>query len=119
MKVAGSLSLATDRTVRNMRYLHVDVFSSRPYSGNSLAVFPDSAQLSAKQMVRITQEMRHFESVFLARDDASDRSRHARVFDLAGELDFAGHPLIGAACVLHALHGGCPHEPLRTAPRRP
>ncbi|KRD23339.1 MULTISPECIES: PhzF family phenazine biosynthesis protein [unclassified Streptomyces] len=89
-----------------MRYLHVDVFSSRPYSGNSLAVFPDSAQLTAKQMVRITQEMRHFESVFLARDPSSDRSRHARVFDLAGELDFAGHPLIGAACVLHALHGG-------------
>ncbi|WP_340373752.1 PhzF family phenazine biosynthesis protein [Streptomyces sp. SS7] len=89
-----------------MRYLHVDVFSSRPYSGNSLAVFPDSAQLSAEQMARITQEMRHFESVFLARDPTGDRSRHARVFDLAGELDFAGHPLIGAACVLHALHGG-------------
>ncbi|MFI1048915.1 PhzF family phenazine biosynthesis protein [Streptomyces griseoruber] len=29
----------------------------------------------------------------------------ARVFDLAEELDFAGHPVIGAACVLHALHG--------------
>jgi hypothetical protein len=29
----------------------------------------------------------------------------ARVFDLLQELDFAVHPVIGAACVLHALHG--------------
>lgn len=88
-----------------MHYLHVDVFSSQPYSGNSLAVFPDSAGLSGQQMTRITREMRHFESVFLARHPAHERTWGARVFDLAGELDFAGHPLIGAACVLHALHG--------------
>ncbi|MFI1360470.1 PhzF family phenazine biosynthesis protein [Streptomyces sp. NPDC020898] len=89
-----------------MRYLHVDVFSPVPYSGNSLAVFPDSAGLSEDQMARIAQEMRHFESVFLAPDDSTgDRTWRARVFDLAGELDFAGHPLLGAACVLHALHG--------------
>lgn len=89
-----------------MRYLHVDVFSPRTYSGNGLTVFPDSTGLSGKQMARITQEMRHFESVFLARDGSGDHTWRARVFDLAGELDFAGHPLIGAACVLHALHGG-------------
>ncbi|MET9910976.1 PhzF family phenazine biosynthesis protein [Streptomyces sp. NPDC006476] len=88
-----------------MYYLHVDVFSSQPYSGNSLAVFPDSGGLSGEQMTRITREMRHFESVFLAPDPAHKRTWGARVFDLAEELDFAGHPLIGAACVLHALHG--------------
>ncbi|MER6961928.1 PhzF family phenazine biosynthesis protein [Streptomyces sp. NPDC000618] len=88
-----------------MHYLHVDVFSPQPYSGNSLAVFPDSAELGAEQMTRITQEMRHFESVFLAPDRTGRQSWHARVFDLTEELDFAGHPLIGAACVLHALHG--------------
>ncbi|MFF4016338.1 PhzF family phenazine biosynthesis protein [Streptomyces sp. NPDC001843] len=89
-----------------MRYFHVDVFSAQPYSGNSLTVFPDSTDLSGSQMARITQEMRHFESVFLAREGSSDRTWRARVFDVAEELDFAGHPLIGAACVLHALHGG-------------
>ncbi|MER6425364.1 PhzF family phenazine biosynthesis protein [Streptomyces sp. NPDC001137] len=88
-----------------MHYLHVDVFSSQPYSGNSLAVFLDSVGLSGQQMTRITREMRHFESVFLARHPTHERTWGARVFDLAGELDFAGHPLIGAACVLHALHG--------------
>jgi len=108
-----------------MHYVHVDVFSPRPYSGNSLAVFPDSAGLSEGQMTRITQEMRHFESVFLAPDDTDEhasehadehagvRAWRARVFDLTGELDFAGHPLVGAACVLHALHGTADTEAWR------
>ncbi|WP_460070422.1 PhzF family phenazine biosynthesis protein [Streptomyces sp. YKOK-I1] len=89
-----------------MRYHHVDVFTGLPYSGNSLAVFPDRAGLTGDQMQRITQELRHFESVFLAREETMDGPVwEARVFDLAEELDFAGHPVIGAACVLHALHG--------------
>ncbi|WP_432033349.1 PhzF family phenazine biosynthesis protein [Streptomyces antibioticus] len=89
-----------------MRYVHVDVFSSQPYSGNSLAVFPEAAGRTTRQMGSITQELRHFESVFLTkREDDDEQTWQARIFDLAGELDFAGHPLIGAACVLHALHG--------------
>jgi trans-2,3-dihydro-3-hydroxyanthranilate isomerase len=85
-------------------YHHVDVFAPRPYRGNSLAVFPDSAGLTGTQMGRIAKELRHFESIFLAPAD-SDHVYEARVFDLFEELDFAGHPVIGAACVLHALGG--------------
>lgn len=83
-------------------YFHVDVFSTVPFNGNSLAVFPDAGVLDAKQMLAITQEMRHFETVFLF-PDAERNTYHARVFDLFEELDFAGHPLIGAGAVLHAL----------------
>ena len=83
---------------------HVDVFTPHPYSGNSLAVFPDAAGLTGAQMDRITKELRHFESIFLEWD-GSGRACRARVFDLNEELDFAGHPVIGAASVLHALHG--------------
>ncbi|MFI5982330.1 PhzF family phenazine biosynthesis protein [Streptomyces sp. NPDC051555] len=86
-----------------VRYLHVDVFTGRPYTGNSLAVFPEAQGLTAAQMLAITRELRHFESVFLTQDLARPRTHRARIFDLAGELDFAGHPLIGAAAVLHAL----------------
>lgn len=93
-----------------MRYHHVDVFTGRPYGGNSLAVFPDADALSGSQMQAITRELRHFESVFLIRDGATERTRRARVFDLAEELDFAGHPLIGAAAVLHALYGTADRE---------
>lgn len=88
-----------------MHYFHVDVFSPRPFSGNSLTVYPDAAQLSSGQMAAITREMRHFESIFLTGKNAGDGTWGARVFDLVEELDFAGHPVIGAACVLHALHG--------------
>ncbi|WP_405486876.1 PhzF family phenazine biosynthesis protein [Streptomyces sp. NBC_00096] len=93
-----------------MRYHHVDVFTGHPYSGNSLAVFPEADALTGAQMQTITRELRHFESVFLIRDGAAERTRRARVFDLTEELDFAGHPLIGAAAVLHALHGTAEHE---------
>lgn len=86
-------------------YVHVDVFSPRPYSGNSLAVFPDAAGFTASQMGAVTRELRHFESIFL-QADGGEHAWRARVFDLMGELGFAGHPVIGAACVLHASRGG-------------
>ncbi len=85
-----------------LNFVHCDVFSSRPYSGNSLAVFPDQHGLTDPQMLAITQELRHFESIFLNRDG---NRICARVFDLFGELPFAGHPIIGAACVMHKLFG--------------
>ena len=87
-----------------LEYSHVDVFSQRPYGGNSLPVFLDSRGLSTGQMLQITQELRHFEAIFL--ESTADRSTvRARVFDLFGELAFAGHPIIGAAAVLHHAAG--------------
>ena len=90
---------------QGLPYVHVDVFSARPYSGNGLPVFLDGAGLDAWQMLRITQELRHFEAIFLTATGAADRLR-ARIFDLYEELPFAGHPIIGAACALHAAAGG-------------
>jgi trans-2,3-dihydro-3-hydroxyanthranilate isomerase len=84
-----------------LTYHHVDVFAPRPFSGNSLAVFLDAGSLQSGQMFRITQEMRHFESIFLSPTKESS-TFDAKVFDLIEELDFAGHPLLGAAGVLHS-----------------
>jgi PhzF family phenazine biosynthesis protein len=89
----------------SLAFVHVDVFTRTPYSGNSLVVFPDARGLAAPQMLRITQEMRHFESIFLEPTDRQNRVS-ARVFDLFEELPFAGHPVIGAAAVLHRTAGG-------------
>jgi predicted PhzF superfamily epimerase YddE/YHI9 len=69
----------SDRSVADVRYHHVDVFSRLPYSGNSLAVFPEAGGLSQVQMGQITRELRHFESIFLSRDGDVWR---ARVFDM-------------------------------------
>jgi PhzF family phenazine biosynthesis protein len=88
--------------LQTYKFIHCDVFATKPYSGNSLAVFTDSAGLSGDQMQTITQELRHFESIFL---NETDGVISARVFDLFEELPFAGHPIIGAACALHQQLG--------------
>ena len=84
------------------RYYHVDVFTDVAYTGNSLAVFVDPPPLDGGQMLRITQELRHFETIFVT-TLAEPGAVRARVFDLFSELDFAGHPVLGAAGVLHEL----------------
>lgn len=88
-----------------LEYTHVDVFSEHPYRGNSLPVFPDAGGLTAEQMLRITQELRHFEAIFLEPTTQANTVQ-ARVFDLFEELPFAGHPVIGAAATLHQAAGG-------------
>ncbi|TDX08311.1 PhzF family phenazine biosynthesis protein [Kribbella sp. VKM Ac-2566] len=92
--------MSADPTASGLSYHHVDVFSRTAYAGNSLAVFVDPPALAATQLSRITQELRHFESIFITR--TAQAEYNARVFDLEGELDFAGHPVLGAAAVLHA-----------------
>lgn len=89
-------------TSQTFNFIHCDVFATKPYSGNSLAVLTDSEGLSGEQMLTITQELRHFESIFLSETDGQIS---ARVFDLFEELPFAGHPIIGAACSLHLQSG--------------
>lgn len=92
----------------SLEYVHVDVFSDIPYGGNSLAVFPDARGLRPEQMLCITRELRHFEAIFLEPTGHANTVR-ARVFDLFEELPFAGHPVIGAAAVLH--HASANIEP--------
>ena len=97
-----------------LAYWHVDVFSPVPFGGNSLTVFPDAGALSPAQMRDVTREMRHFESIFIvndAPDDSAAARVRVRVFDLVDELDFAGHPVLGAACVLHARLAAGTHTP--------
>lgn len=88
----------------SLKFYHVDVFSHRPYQGNSIPVFTDAPDLDASQLLEITRELRHFEAIFLQPTDVADVFS-ARVFDMFEELDFAGHPLIGSAAALTWLHG--------------
>jgi len=80
-------------------YFHVDVFANGPLTGNGLSVFLDTDGWAASTMLRLTQEMKQFESIFLS--DASSTGTQARVFTVEEELPFAGHPVLGAAAVLH------------------
>jgi trans-2,3-dihydro-3-hydroxyanthranilate isomerase len=88
-----------------MDFEHVDVFADAPFTGNSVTVFLGGGTLATAQMLSITREFRHFESIFV--QPAGDETRwRARVFDLEEELGFAGHPVLGAAAVLHDRFGG-------------
>jgi PhzF family phenazine biosynthesis protein len=73
-----------------LTWLHADVF------------LPEQ-DLCEAAMLALTQEMRQFESIFLS--EVAEGSARARIFTLEEELDFAGHPLLGAAAVLHHRAG--------------
>jgi PhzF family phenazine biosynthesis protein len=62
-----------------------------------------AAGLPAAVMQDVTREVRQFETVFLTEVDLAGRSARLRIFTEDEELDFAGHPVLGAAAVLHAL----------------
>jgi len=83
----------------NPQIYHVDVFATGPLTGNGLTVFLGTEGWSASLMQRLTQEMKQFESIFLSEIGAA--GARARVFTVEEELPFAGHPVLGAAAVLH------------------
>jgi trans-2,3-dihydro-3-hydroxyanthranilate isomerase len=88
-----------------MHFRHVDVFAERPLTGNGLVVFFDAENLSADDMHALTREMRQFEAIFL-----TETAHDARIFSLAGELEFAGHPVLGAAAALHDADAAAPEQ---------
>jgi trans-2,3-dihydro-3-hydroxyanthranilate isomerase len=85
-----------------MKYHHIDVFSDKPFSGNGLTIFINQNSLEKSLMQIITQEMRQFESIFL--NPINSDTFRARIFTMEEELDFAGHPIIGAAAIVHDLY---------------
>jgi PhzF family phenazine biosynthesis protein len=82
-----------------------DVFAERPLAGNCLPVVVHDEPLDDAFMQALTRELRQFETTFLSPTDRAD-TFVTRVFDLQRELPFAGHPLLGAAAILHDRHGG-------------
>jgi trans-2,3-dihydro-3-hydroxyanthranilate isomerase len=87
-------------TLPRLEFRHVDVFSKELLSGNGLIVFASEHEVRPGMMQALTREMRQFESIFL-KSTADPNVVKARVFTMEEELDFAGHPLLGAAAVLH------------------
>jgi trans-2,3-dihydro-3-hydroxyanthranilate isomerase len=82
-----------------LRYLHLDVFTSRPFEGNQLAVFPEPGALTPGQMQRIAREMAFSESTFIYPAEKSGDVR-MRIFTPGEELPMAGHPTIGSTFAL-------------------
>ena len=89
--------------MRTLRYLHLDVFTSTPFEGNQLAVFPDPGELSTATMQSIAREMAFSESTFIYPAEKGGDVR-MRIFTPGEELPMAGHPTIGSTFAL-AIEG--------------
>lgn len=75
----------------------IDVFGTSPFTGNPLPVVADSAGLSTDEMQSITRWFNHSETTFLLPATDPQADYRVRIFTLAHELPFAGHPTLGTA----------------------
>lgn len=85
-----------------MRYFTADVFTTKRFGGNQLAVLPDARGLTDEQMLSITREFNYSETTFVLPTDAPSDTWPVRIFTPGGEVPFAGHPTVGTAFVLAA-----------------
>jgi len=78
----------------------IDVFSSRPFRGNQLAVFHDAGRLKGAQMQTLAREMNFSESTFVIPAPRRPAPVRVRIFTPRREIPMAGHPTVGTAWVL-------------------
>ena len=86
-------------------FVQLDVFTRTPLTGNPLAIFTDARGLTDQQMQGLAREMNLSETTFiLPRDPATEaqEGKKVRIFTVAEELPFAGHPTLGSALHLYA-----------------
>lgn len=85
-------------------YETADVFTTRRFGGNPLAVVYGADALEAPRMQAIAREFNLSETVFVLASGVADA--RLRIFTPAEELPFAGHPNVGAAVLLARHRGG-------------
>jgi trans-2,3-dihydro-3-hydroxyanthranilate isomerase len=88
----------------SLSFLHYDVFTSEPLTGNQLAVFLDGRGLSTERMQALTREMNFAESTFILPAEATGTDVRMRIFTPEREIPMAGHPTIGSTFAL--AHAG-------------
>jgi trans-2,3-dihydro-3-hydroxyanthranilate isomerase len=83
-----------------LEYLLLDVFTSERMKGNQLAVVCNGDGLLDNEMQTIASEFNLSETVFLTKAAGDRNTSCVRIFTPKVELQFAGHPTLGAAIVL-------------------
>jgi trans-2,3-dihydro-3-hydroxyanthranilate isomerase len=86
------------------QFFQYDVFTSRRFEGNQLAVFMDGSGLDTATMQTIAREMNFSESTFILPAERPDTDVRMRIFTPGSELPMAGHPTIGSTFAL--AHAG-------------
>jgi trans-2,3-dihydro-3-hydroxyanthranilate isomerase len=108
--VLGPISYASDAVApsrpRRFKFVHIDVFTSKPLLGNPLDVFLDARGMTDAEMLAVTRETYLNEATFVFPRDPATEAKHGigvRIFTPDGEIPFAGHPTLGTATVLRNL----------------
>lgn len=81
-------------------FKQVDVFTTRPFYGNPVAVVLNASGLDAEDMQRIAAWTNLSETTFVLPETVAGADYRLRIFTPRQELPFAGHPTIGSA---HAI----------------
>lgn len=84
-------------------YHRVNVFTTRPFGGNPLAVFPDADGIPSDILQALAREMNLAESTFVQKARAIGANVRVRIFTCTEELPLAGHPTLGTHFVLARL----------------
>lgn len=107
--VVLSTLMANSPAPRRYPYVLLDVFTRKPLEGNQLAVFTDARGLSDSEMQALAREANLCETTFIvprAPEVETVQGVKVRIFTVAEELDFAGHPTLGTAALLQQLGRG-------------
>jgi trans-2,3-dihydro-3-hydroxyanthranilate isomerase len=85
------------------RFYTLDVFTTKRFEGNPLAVITDGDGLSNDEMLAIAREMNLSETVFVQKPTDDSALARLRIFTTKEELKLAGHPVIGTWFLLAEL----------------
>ncbi len=79
------------------RFAQVDVFTTRPFYGNPVAVVLEAEGLSSAEMQRIARWTNLSETTFVLAPSVAGADYQVRIFGSKEEFPFAGHPTLGTA----------------------
>ena len=83
----------------DLAFFTCDVFTTRPFAGNPLAIVEGADHLTTAQMLTIAREFNLSETIFVMAPRDGAHTARVRIFCPGSELPFAGHPTIG--CAIH------------------
>jgi trans-2,3-dihydro-3-hydroxyanthranilate isomerase len=86
-------------------YTLLDVFTERPLAGNGLAVVHDADGIGDDVMLAFARETKLMETTFVQPADVAGADYRNRIWTVAEEVPFAGHPSLGTA-VAESLRRG-------------
>jgi len=87
------------------RFVTLDVFTDKRFTGNPLAVVLESDGLDKSDMQAIAREFNLAETVFVTQPANPGHRAMLRIFTPTTELPFAGHPTVGTAVLLGCMSG--------------